>query len=729
MTPLTNPPELTPRLADGIDRESSASGTHTAHFYSNDAVLVGEIGARLAGTLAAGGAAVVIATAAHRAAFEEQLLAQGLDPVRVAQEGRWLSLDAADTLAAFMVEGWPDTRLFFSRIGGVLDSLRAATGASNQTLVAAYGEMVSLLWEEGKTGACMRLEELWNELAQTRRFHLSCGWPLRFFSRDTDGVALGCICSEHDHVNPGQGYDTMTEEERRRNAVVWRLQAEALETEKRQGQRMEETLHLREAELRDFLENAVVGMHWIAGDGTIVWANHAVLELLGYQAQQFVGHNFLEFAEDPAAVDIMLARLRGCENVRGCELRLRASNGSLRWVRIDANPWRHNGKFMHARCFVLDVSEKKRADEAQMKLAAIVESSEDAIVSKDLTGIVTSWNAAAERILGYTAAEIIGRPITTVIPPELHKDEVEILRKIQAGERIEHFETVRMTKSGERIDVSLTISPVRNPQGTIIGAAKILRDITMQKRLEEALHTTERLASVGRLAATVAHEINNPLEAVTNLIYLARLDPNLPEPVRGCLTIADEELQRVSHIARQTLGFYRDTSSPVWIAVPEALDEMLAIYQRRLSYRQISLRKRITPGLRVRSLRGEFKQIVSNLITNAIDATPQDGVIEVRAWESTHPATGARGVHILVADNGAGIPDAILREIFAPFFTTKKDVGTGLGLWIVKGILAKTGGSIRCRSRVATAGSPNSGTVMMIFLPSKDEAAAELKAA
>jgi len=478
---------------------------------------------------------------------------------------------------------------------------------------------------------------------------------------------------------------------------------------------------LRDSDLQEFLENAVLGMHWMAPDGTILWANHSELLLLGYQAQDFVGRDFADFAEEPEIIHGLLQRLATGECIHDFELRLRARDGSLRWVRFDANPWPRGKELHQVRCFVIDISDKKRADEAQMKLAAIVESSGDAIVSKDLSGIVTSWNAAAERILGYTAAEMIGRPITTVIPPELHHDEVEILRKIQAGERIEHFETVRVTKSGERIDVSLTISPVRNPQGRIIGAAKILRDVTMQKRLEMALHTSERLASVGRLAATVAHEINNPLEAVTNLIFLARQNGDVPESAKQCLVMADEELKRVTHIAKQTLGFYRDTSSPVWISVANSIDEMLAIYHRRLNYRQIGLHKRIEKGLRLYALHGEFKQTVSNLVTNAIDASRPGGSIEVRAWSARHPLTGAPGIRLVVADRGTGIPDEIRRQIFAPFFTTKKDVGTGLGLWIVKGMLLKSGGSIRCRSRVA--GSPGgSGTVMMVYLPSEAEA-------
>ncbi len=610
MTRFPHPPEIAARPArnTGNPHLFPAGNSHTAHFHSSDDLLVREVGLRLGAALTAGGAALVIAAPARRAAFEEQLLSKGLDLAKLASQGRWLALEPGATLAEFMVEGWPDAKKFALVVGRIFDSLSAAVEnvPSSEHSPVVYGEMVSVLWEEGKTGAAMRLEQLWNELATQRRFHLSCGWPLRFFSRDTDGVVIERICAEHSHVVPGHGYESMSDEQRRQRSVVWQLQSQALE------------------------EQMLVESH---------------------------------------------------------------------------------------------------AEQAQMRLAAIVESSDDAIVSKDLNGIVTSWNAAAERILGYTAKEMIGRPITTLIPPELHPDEVEILRKIQAGERIEHFETVRVTKSGERIDVSLTISPVRSRDGKIVGAAKILRDVTMQKKLEAALRTTEQLASVGRLAATVAHEINNPLEAITNLIYLVLRHPDLPESVRGCLKMADEELNRVSHIARQTLGFYRDTTSPVLVDVPEAIDEMLAIYQRRFSYRQIALRKRIAPGLRVRVLRGEFKQIVSNLVTNAIDASPKGTTIEVRAWPSRHPVTGAQGIHLVVADQGTGIPEGIRRQIFAPFFTTKKDVGTGLGLWIVKSMLAKTGGWIRCRSRVAGPGVSASGTAMMVFLASQAEPEAERLAA
>jgi PAS domain S-box-containing protein len=346
------------------------------------------------------------------------------------------------------------------------------------------------------------------------------------------------------------------------------------------------------------------------------------------------------------------------------------------------------------------------------RLAAIVESSDDAIVSKDLNGIITSWNQSAERIFGWTEQEIVGKSVLTIIPPELHSDEPGILAKIRAGERIEHFETVRVRKNGERVNISLTVSPVKDRDGKIIGAAKIARDITQQKKLEEALHTTERLASVGRLAATVAHEINNPLEAVTNFIYLAKQHPDLPKELHGYLNNADQELRRVAHIAQQTLGFYRDNSRPVILPVSQLVADVLTVYRRKLEYKGIQIEEQIEPGVTTHA-GGELKQVLSNLIANAIDASSDGGHIIVRARSSRNLRSGLEGIRITVADNGSGIPKDIQTQLFLPFFTTKKDVGTGLGLWIAKDLVDRKGGEIRFRSRNRAP----SGTAMSIFLP------------
>ncbi len=359
-------------------------------------------------------------------------------------------------------------------------------------------------------------------------------------------------------------------------------------------------------------------------------------------------------------------------------------------------------------------AERAQADKAQRLLAAIIESSDDAIVSKDLNGIVTSWNGAAERLFGYRPEEIIGKPITTIIPPELLSDEDMILGKIRSGEKIEHFETVRMTKSGERVEVSLSISPIRDEQGRVAGAAKIARDITEQKKIERALQTTEKLAAAGRLAATVAHEINNPLEAVVNLVYLSKRDVGDQTKVANYLEMAQRELDRVAHIARQTLGFYRDTSSPARFNVANALDDLLLLYEKRLEARSIRVVRQYDRSVEITTLKGEVRQALSNLITNSMDAMPKGGSLVIRVAHASDWKKHQPGIRVTVADSGSGIPAPLRNRLFEPFFTTKSDVGTGLGLWITRNIVEKHHGTIRFRSRT---GAKDHGTAFSIFLP------------
>lgn len=348
---------------------------------------------------------------------------------------------------------------------------------------------------------------------------------------------------------------------------------------------------------------------------------------------------------------------------------------------------------------------------ASQYLAAIVESSDDAIMSKNLNGVVTSWNRCAERTFGYSAKEMVGSSITKIIPAELQDDEHRILATIARGERIEHFETVRRTKSGELIDVSLTISPIKDEQGRVIGAAKIARDITQRKRTERALQMTEKLASVGRLAATVAHELNNPLEAVTNFVFLAQTTDNLPEPAKEYLILADRELERVSHIAQQTLGFYRDTSSRTLVDIRESLDDVLRVFESKLRYKSLKTEINVERGLKIEALGGEVRQVFSNLISNAIDASSSRGVIKVHV--KTVVKRGSQYAQISFADRGSGIPERSKANIFTPFFTTKSDVGTGLGLWVSKSLVEKHGGRITFRS------THGKGTVFTVQFPLK----------
>jgi PAS domain S-box-containing protein len=363
---------------------------------------------------------------------------------------------------------------------------------------------------------------------------------------------------------------------------------------------------------------------------------------------------------------------------------------------------------------VQDVTVGKLADVASERLAATVESSEDAIVSKDLKAIITSWNPGAERMFGYTAAEIIGRSIRTIIAPELYADEDKILATIARGERIEHFETMRVKKSGERIEISLTVSPVKDHRGRIIGAAKIARDMTQYKKTESALQTSERLASVGRLAATVAHEINNPLEAVTNLVYLAQRTSDSGE-LEKYLSIVDQELERISQLTKQTLGFYRETTGSTQVRLGEVIDSLISVFESRTRNNGIELRREIFGDPKLNTVPGEIRQLIANFLSNSIDALQAGGRIVVRVSSTTQQAGQPRpGVRISVADTGSGIASPARAKIFEPFFTTKKDIGTGLGLWICKNVVENHHGSIRVRSDTTPG---RSWTVFSVFLP------------
>lgn len=247
---------------------------------------------------------------------------------------------------------------------------------------------------------------------------------------------------------------------------------------------VETALRQSEAELSDFFETASVSMHWVDEEGIIVRANQAELDLLGYDRGEYVGHHIAEFHVDTPVIHDLLHRLRSGERVHRYPARLRCKSGQVKDVLIDSSVYSRDGRFVHTRCFMYDVTVEQQAHEAMTRLAAIVASSSDAIVGKTLDGIVTSWNEAAERIFGYTASEMVGQSIFLLIPRELHDTERELLERLRHGEVVEFAEAERIKKGGERIWISLSVSPIRDRLGAITGAASIKRDITEQKRAE-----------------------------------------------------------------------------------------------------------------------------------------------------------------------------------------------------------------------------------------------------
>jgi PAS domain S-box-containing protein len=353
--------------------------------------------------------------------------------------------------------------------------------------------------------------------------------------------------------------------------------------------------------------------------------------------------------------------------------------------------------------------------EARLQLAAVVECSSDAIISTDMDGAITHWNQGAEHLYGYLSEEVIGKSIALLMPPERSDDFNEIMQKLRNGGRVEHYETIRQGKDGTRVEVSTSVSPILNIDGKVVGTAAIARDIRGRKQAEEALRKAEKLSATGRLAASVAHELNNPLETLLNLVYLLQRNQSLDSTARECVDIAEEELRRAIHVTRQMLAFHRRSSKPAPVSLPQVLDDVSDLHAPLTRGKSISLVKRFEAGVSVCAVSVEIRQVFANVLRNAIEATPQGGTILLHIFASREWSDcGRAGARVVIADTGPGISPGDREKIFEPFFTTKGENGTGLGLWVSSGIIQKHGGSIRVRSSTRPG---QSGTVFNLFLP------------
>ncbi|MFZ0286478.1 MAG: PAS domain S-box protein [Terriglobales bacterium] len=499
----------------------------------------------------------------------------------------------------------------------------------------------------------------------------------------------------------------------------------------------------------DLLETLPDAMVAVDGEGTIVQVNTQTQELFGYDRDELIGQKIEMLVPERYRPDHHRHRQSFAKTPKtrrmGADLDLygRRSDGSEFPVEVSLSPVNTGGG-----TFVLsairDISDRKKVAEElrraneelhrrtaeqlgeyRARLASIIDSSEDAILSKDMDGTIASWNKGAERIYGYSPEEVIGKHISMLAPGDRSDEIPNILQKISEGESVEHFESVRVTKDGRRLDVSISVSPLRDSTGDIVGASVIARDITAQKRAEGQLRQSQKMEAIGRLAGGVAHDFNNILGIVNACTEFLRdrIDPTA-EPSLYVENIK-KATERGRSLTKQLLTFSRASAiQPRILDVNERLKDISKLLRPLLGDDVEVVIVPRSPSAVVEVDPGQLDQVVINLAVNARDAMPRGGkfILEtgmVRFDESfaeQHQAV-APGKYVLLAasDTGAGMDDATMARIFEPFFTTKEiGKGTGLGLATVYGIVKQSAGHILVYSE------PGQGTTFKIYLPSAD---------
>lgn len=340
----------------------------------------------------------------------------------------------------------------------------------------------------------------------------------------------------------------------------------------------------------------------------------------------------------------------------------------------------------------------------------------DAVIATDNGGAVTFLNPVAEALTGINLVIAKGKNILEVFPiideRTLKPAENPVKKVLEVGHVVALANHTSLLRSdGTQIPIEDSAAPIRDANGTLLGVVLVFRDVTGERKAQEVMRRTERLAAASRLSATMAHEINNPLQAVASLVYLSRMAPDVPKTVVKQLDLAEQELQRVAHIAQQTLGFYKEAQAIEVVDMPALVESVLALYSNKLKRKDIHIKRHFGDLPCVKAASGELKQVVSNLIVNAADSVGDQGTITITLGSTEQE--GDTMLRILVEDDGPGIQPEHVPHLFEPFFTTKREVGTGLGLWLTKEIVERYGGRIELVPRA----DGESGAAFSIVLP------------
>ena len=484
---------------------------------------------------------------------------------------------------------------------------------------------------------------------------------------------------------------------------------------------VEEALRRRSDLMRQSFDAIIV---WQLDQGIESW-NQGAEQLYGYSENEALGrftHELLKTIHPEPWPEIE-AKLRESKRWEG-ELRHHTKEG--REVVVSARKQLIRGGDGVERVLEVnrDITEQKRAEEAlrqsEERWSTTLRSIGDAVISTCAQGKVIFMNEVAEKLTGWRLAEAQGRDleevfniVNEVTRIKLESPAIKVTRIGQIVGLANH--TALISRNGTEFPIEDSGAPIRDKDGQVTGVVLVFHDISEKRRAEKAVRDSERLAMTGRMAATLAHEIHNPLDTVGGLLFLINQAPDVPEAARQRALLASEELARVTQMTRHMLSFHRESKNPVPIKIGDVLDSVIALYERKIELAAIKIRKQVDFEGEFVGLPGEMRQVFANLIGNAIEAIGKNGKIRLHAYAGTDWRRGRRGLRVTVADDGPGIPAEVRNKIFDPFFTTKGEGGTGLGLWIISGILEHYDGSLRIRT-VTRAG--RSGTCFSVFFPS-----------
>jgi PAS domain S-box-containing protein len=457
-----------------------------------------------------------------------------------------------------------------------------------------------------------------------------------------------------------------------------------------------------EQELRDFVEGASVGLHWIGADGTILWANQAELNLLGYAPDEYIGRSIREFHVDTGVIEDSLQRLMRGDTLYNYEARLRCKDGSIRHVSIVSNASWRGGRFSHARSFTRDITAQKEAEQLQAQLAAIVTHSEDAIVSFTPDGTVLTWNKGAERLLGWTEPEALGRSNRMYVPEDRLSDCRELIESVLQGRPVRNLETQRKRLNGSVVDVSVTMSPVL-VDNRLVSVCEILHDVTERKQAQENLQAANK--ELESFSYSVSHDLRAPLRSIDGFakVLVEDFGPLLPAEARRYAHIIQKNARRMGELIDDLLEFSRLSRSTLTRQTVDVTQVVREVWLelRRLDHEHPAelIVNDVPKCLADRRL---LKQVWANLLSNALKYSRprQESRIEIGWYEDEQQPDS---VVYWIRDNGVGFDQQYVHKLFSVFqrlHRAEEFEGTGVGLALVNRIIQRHGGRVWAEGRL-----------------------------